>query len=139
MYCKNCGQYIPDNANACTSCGTLTDNTSNSGAAEAFCKNCGAQINSNAVICVKCGCATWGNPNAKSRLAAALLAIFFAGFGIHRFYLGYTAIGLVQLLVSVLTCGIGWFFMATWSFIEGILILCNTTITTDARGVPLKD
>jgi TM2 domain-containing membrane protein YozV len=139
MYCKNCGQYIPDNANVCASCGTPTNDV-NFGPKEAACPHCGATINPNAAICIKCGCPVRGaNPNAKSRLAAGLLGVFLGGLGIHRFYLGYNEIGLVQLLVSVLTCGIGAPFMSIWGFIEGILILCNTYITTDAKGVPLKD
>lgn len=34
----------------------------------------------------------------KSQLAALLLVLFVGGIGIHRFYLGYTAIGIIQLL-----------------------------------------
>ena len=71
----------------------------------------------------------------KSKLAAGLLGIFLGGFGVHRFYLGYTTIGVVQILVTVLTCGAG----HIWGFIEGILIIAGTTITTDAQGRPLKD
>ncbi len=37
----------------------------------------------------------------KSKVAAALLCFFLGGLGIHRFYLGYTTIGIVQIL----TCG----------------------------------
>ncbi len=59
----------------------------------------------------------------KSRVAAGLLAIFLAGLGIHNFYLGYTGKGLTQLLISVLSCGYLWLFMAIWELIEGILLL----------------
>lgn len=34
----------------------------------------------------------------KSQLVALLLAIFVGTLGIHRFYLGYTTIGIIQLL-----------------------------------------
>ncbi|WP_408648914.1 TM2 domain-containing protein [Tumidithrix elongata] len=34
----------------------------------------------------------------KSKVTAILLCFFLGGFGIHRFYLGYTVIGIVQLL-----------------------------------------
>lgn len=34
----------------------------------------------------------------KSQLVALLLAIFVGALGIHRFYLGYTTIGIIQLL-----------------------------------------
>ena len=71
----------------------------------------------------------------KSKIIAGILGILVGGFGIHRFYLGYTTIGVVQIVVTILTCGIG----AIWGFIEGILILVGSTITTDAKGVPLKD
>ena len=34
----------------------------------------------------------------KSKLTAILLCFFLGGLGIHRFYLGYTLIGIIQLL-----------------------------------------
>ena len=34
----------------------------------------------------------------KSKLTAILLCFFLGGLGIHRFYLGYTLIGFIQLL-----------------------------------------
>lgn len=58
-------------------------------------------------------------------LIAGLLGIFFGGFGVHKFYLGYTSTA-----VSMLVCGtIGWLLvlpgMAVWiiGFIEGIIYL----------------
>lgn len=36
-------------------------------------------------------------PGGKSQLVALLLAIFIGGLGIHRFYLGYTGIGIAQI------------------------------------------
>lgn len=71
----------------------------------------------------------------KSKLVAGLLGILVGWAGVHRFYLGYHAIGVVQILVTVVTCGVG----AIWGFIEGILILVGGMITTDADGRPLKD
>jgi TM2 domain-containing membrane protein YozV len=73
--------------------------------------------------------------NAKSRVAAALLGIFIGGLGIHRFYLGYTGIGIAQIIVTFCTCGIG----HLWGFVEGILIIAGVAITTDAEGRPLRD
>ena len=43
----------------------------------------------------------------KSRVAAGILAMLLGAYGIHSFYLGNTSRGLVQLLVSFLTCGFG--------------------------------
>jgi len=71
---------------------------------------------------------------AKSKIAAGLLGIFLGGLGIHRFYLGYVGIGIAQIIVTLVTCGVG----ALWGLVEGILILVGK-IDTDAKGVPLKD
>ncbi len=76
------------------------------------------------------------DPLAKSKLVAGLLGIFVGGLGIHRFYLGYTRIGVIQIVVTVVTCGIG----AIWGFVEGILYLVGSSgYTTDADGRPLKN
>ena len=76
------------------------------------------------------------DPQAKSKLAAGLLGIFLGGFGVHRFYLGYTKIGVIQIIVSVFTCGIG----SVWGLVEGILYLVGANgYTTDAEGRPLRD
>lgn len=57
-----------------------------------------------------------GNSGAgKSQLIALLLAFFVGGLGIHRFYLGYTWQGIVQLL-TLGGCGI-------WSLIDFIRII----------------
>ena len=71
----------------------------------------------------------------KSKLVAGLLGILLGGLGVHRFYLGYIGIGIAQIVVTLVTCGVGHF----WGLIEGILILTGSTITTDAEGRPLKD
>ena len=47
------------------------------------------------------------NPNAKSKMAAGLLGIFLGSWGVHRFYLGYTGIGIAQIAVTICTCGVG--------------------------------
>jgi len=44
-----------------------------------------------------------GNP--KSQIVAFILAFFLGGLGIHRFYLGYTGIGILMLLTGGV-CGI---------------------------------
>lgn len=76
------------------------------------------------------------DPQAKSKTTAGLLGIFVGGLGIHRFYLGYTQIGVIQILVTIFTCGLG----ALWGFIEGILILVgNDGFLTDAEGRPLRE
>lgn len=46
--------------------------------------------------------------------------------GIHKFYLGYTKSGVIMLLVSLLTFGIGAAVMEVIGIIEGIIYLTKT-------------
>ena len=50
----------------------------------------------------------------KSRMAAGILAILLGTYGVHSFYLGNTSRGLLQLLLTLLTCGIGALIMFIW-------------------------
>jgi hypothetical protein len=52
---------------------------------------------------------------SKSQVVALILCIFLGGLGIHRFYLGYTWQGIVQLLTAG-GCGI-------WALIDLIRII----------------
>ncbi len=72
----------------------------------------------------------------KSKMTAGLLGIFLGSIGVHRFYLGYTGIGVAQIFVTLFTCGIG----GIWGLIEGILILTGSpSLSTDAEGRPLAE
>jgi len=72
-----------------------------------------------------------GNPDAKDRVIYVLLAVLL-GFGIHNFFAGYNNRAIIQLLVSLLTCGLGWFPMWIWGIVEAC------TVTKDANGVNFK-
>jgi TM2 domain-containing membrane protein YozV len=62
-------------------------------------------------------------PSSKSKIAAGLLGIFLGGLGIHKFYLGQVALGILYFLFS-------WTLIpALVGFIEGILYL----LTPDAE------
>lgn len=69
----------------------------------------------------------------KSKMVAGLLQIFLGGFGIGRFYLGYTQIAILQIVVSVLTCGLG----ALWPLVDGVMILMGKV--PDVEGRTLRD
>lgn len=68
--------------------------------------------------------------SAKSRLGVGLLNILVAGVG--RMYAGQVGLGVGQLLVALMTCGVGWI----WSLVDGILILVNGG--RDEEGRPLR-
>ncbi len=65
----------------------------------------------------------------KSFLVALLLALFLGVLGVHRFYLGYTGLGVAQLL----TCG----GCGIWALIDAIMIAAGSV--KDVNGLPLKD
>ena len=69
----------------------------------------------------------------KSHYVAGILGIFLGAIGIHRFYLGYYVIGLLQIIITVVTLGYG----VVWGVIDGFLILSGH-INKDAKGRPLK-
>jgi TM2 domain-containing membrane protein YozV len=67
----------------------------------------------------------------KSKLVAGLLQILIP-LGIGRFYIGDNKTGVIQLVVTLVTCGIG----ALWPFIDGIIMLA--TDSKDANGYMLR-
>ena len=120
-FCVNCGFQLDDNSEFCPSCGT----NQNSGVSPQQQTTTTTNNNNNN---------SFNNPQAKSKLVAGLLGLFLGAWGIHNFYLGNTNRGIVQIIVSVVTCGIG----GIWGFVEGIMILAGS-INCDSDGVPLKD
>ena len=67
----------------------------------------------------------------KSKIVAGLLQILLP-LGIGRFYIGDTKTCVLQLVVTVVTCGIG----SLWPFIDGIVML--VTDSRDAQGYMLR-
>ncbi|MCD4534507.1 TM2 domain-containing protein [Nocardioides sp. cx-169] len=67
----------------------------------------------------------------KQKLVAGLLQILVP-FGVGRFYIGDTGVGIAQLVVSIITCGVG----CLWPVIDGILMLVQDS--KDANGLMLR-
>lgn len=72
----------------------------------------------------------------KSKTIAGLLQLLglFGIVGIGRIYSGHTGLGIAQLLVGWVTCGIG---AVIWGIIDAVMIL--TDKVTDPLGRPLRD
>lgn len=68
---------------------------------------------------------TLSDANSK-KVIAGVLGIILGGLGIHKFVLGYTTEGIIMLLVTVLTCGLGGAIMGLIGLIEGIMYLTKT-------------
>ena len=82
--------------------------------------------------------AYYGNVTYKSKAAAGLLGIFLGMFGVHNFYLGYTSKAVIQLCLTLLSCGTLGVVSEIWGIVEGIMIFTGS-INKDAKGLPLKD
>ena len=113
-----------------------------------LCPQCGAPVNANAAKCEYCGAAiaqaapqqpVYQQPTyqqtvyvqqpinaeranwpVKSKIVAGILAILLGGIGVHKFYLGNAAAGILYLLF----CWTG--VPAIIALIEGISILCQS-------------
>jgi ribosomal protein L40E len=122
MYCRNCGNEVSEKAIMCVACGTPPK------AGDKFCHNCKAESAPGAAVCMKCGVSLkHDNPidgEGKDWLTTVLLCFFLGVLGIHRFYTGHTAIGVVQLL-TLGGCGI-------WALIDFIIIIVGNF--KDSKG-----
>jgi TM2 domain-containing membrane protein YozV len=72
----------------------------------------------------------------KSKTVAGLLQLLglLGLLGIGRIYLGYTGLGIAQLIVGLVTCGLG---AVIWGIIDAVLIL--TDKVRDPQGRPLRE
>lgn len=62
----------------------------------------------------------------QTQLLAGILGILVGAFGVHKFILGYKKAGIIMLLVTLLTFGIGALVMSIIGLIEGITYLIKT-------------
>jgi hypothetical protein len=123
MYCSSCGKEVPPGSPFCPNCGAPQSGQATPPPPPQYSQPPQYQYSQTAP-----------GYEQKSKIVAGLLGILLGGLGIHRFYLGYVGIGVVQIVVTIVTFGLG----SLWGFIEGILILTGST-KTDAKGIPLKD
>ena len=72
----------------------------------------------------------------KSKVIAGLLQLLglLGVVGIGRIYVGYTGLGIAQLIVGLITCGIG---AVIWGIVDAVLLL--TDKVRDPQGRPLRD
>ena len=116
-FCPNCGTNYDDNMMNCPNCGAPAPQMNN----DQYNQQYNPQFQQQPMM-----------PGAKSKMAAGLLGIFLGAYGVHNFYLGNAGRGVLQLILTIVTCGMA----GIWGLIEGILILCGN-INTDAQGRPL--
>ncbi len=59
---------------------------------------------------------------ADKKILCGVLGILLGGLGLHRFVLGDTKGGIIRLVISVATCGVG----SVVGLIEGIIYLTKS-------------
>ena len=107
MFCRNCGNELMDGAIVCGRCGFAPGNGTS------FCPHCGRPVMEGQAICLNCGFSLEPPKSDKSKLAAGLLGLFLGGYGVHNFYLGNTKRAVIQLLLTIFTCGLA----GIWGFV----------------------
>ena len=98
-----------------------------------YCHACGQTIDAMAVVCPHCGVmqsTALMMPESEKRILPAFLLCFFLGiFGIHRFYVGKSGTGVLQLLTLG---GLG-----IWTLYDMIMIIIGDF--SDAEGNKITD
>ena len=61
-------------------------------------------------------------PQENKKVVAGILGILLGAFGVHKFFLGYTKEGIIQLILGLVTCGV----LGIIGLIEGIIYLTKT-------------
>ena len=111
------------------------------------CPQCRTPAEMHASHCSRCGQMFHGQPGPSSygapvyaqsasqgqaaqKVPAGICGILLGGFGIHKFLLGYTAEGLITLMISLfgglLTFGIAPAVMHIIGIVEGVIYLTKT-------------
>ncbi len=107
-----------------------------------YCTKCGAVNDESAQYCSSCqaplapvsgyqpmqsvnqpqSMTDWKAMGADKKIPAGLCGILVGWAGVHKFILGYTTEGIIQLVISVVTCGFGGII----GLIEGIIYLTKS-------------
>ena len=58
----------------------------------------------------------------SQRVLVGILAIVLGGFGVHKFILGYVQEGIIQMVITIASCGLG----SIIGLIEGIIYLTKS-------------
>ena len=69
---------------------------------------------------------SFSNPRASNKIPAGICAILLGSLGVHKFILGYTAAGIIMLLITILSCGFLVPVVHVIGIIEGIIYLSKS-------------
>ena len=108
----------------CTKCGAVNDDTAQ------YCSTCQAPLAQvggyqpmQSVNQGASGAMTdWKAMGADKKIVAGLCGILLGWAGVHKFILGYTTEGIIQLVIGIVTCGAGGII----GLVEGIIYLTKS-------------
>jgi TM2 domain-containing membrane protein YozV len=106
----------------CTKCGATNDESAQ------YCSTCQAPLapvsgGYQPMQSVNPGQMTdWKALGADKKLVAGICGILLGGFGVHKFILGYTTEGIIQIVITFVTCGVG----SIVGLVEGIIYLTKS-------------
>ncbi len=109
-FCTKCGGQNDDLAQVCSTCQAPLGPTSGS-------------VGYQPMQSVNPGQMTdWKTLGADKKMTAGICGILLGGFGVHKFILGYSTEGIIQIVITIVTCGIG----SIIGLIEGIIYLTKS-------------
>ena len=112
-YCTRCGAMNDEGAQYCTSCQAPLTSVSGPPPSSGYQPMQG--VNPGAMT-------DWKAMGADKKITAGILGILVGGFGVHKFVLGYTTEGIITLVITLVTCGVGHII----GLIEGIIYLTKS-------------
>jgi TM2 domain-containing membrane protein YozV len=108
-YCTKCGAVNDDTAEYCTTCQAPLTSPAGSGYQPMQSVNQGAMTD-------------WKAMGADKKVTAGICAILLGWLGVHKFILGYTTEGVIQLVLGLLTCGL----TNIIGIVEGVIYLTKS-------------
>lgn len=108
-YCTKCGAQNDDSAQYCATCQAPLPNVSGYQPMQSVNPGQGQMTD-------------WKAMGAEKKLVAGICGILLGGFGVHKFILGYTTEGIIQIVITFVTCGAG----SIIGIIEGIIYLTKS-------------
>ena len=108
-YCTKCGAPNDDFAHFCTNCQAVLTPIATYQPPLQTVVNQGSLVN-------------WEAMGADKKIPAGICAILVGGFGVHKFIMGYTTEGIIQIVITFVTCGMG----SIVGLVEGIIYLTKS-------------
>ncbi len=108
-YCTKCGAVNDESAQYCVTCQAPLSAVSGYQPMQSVNQGAGAMTD-------------WKAMGADKKIVAGICAIVLGWAGVHKFILGYTAEGVIQLVIGLLTCGLSNII----GIVEGIIYLTKS-------------